>query len=354
MSVSKVTLNGIEYPLAPVEPEEWDHPGPMFLVAVTPYVAGMWLSKHNLLNRSQRERGKRDYSTDMREGNFQTNGASITFTRPYLEGEDPDIPAGRVVLLDGQHRLEACVASGETFLTYVGYGFDPQVRATIDTGIKRTYADTLRLRREKNSNVLAPVVKRAYLWSIGNRHLIAKNKSTTNSILDEFYAGHKELRRSAEIAVRTHHEFELSTGHPLRQSVAGLAHWLFMQADETLAPEFFARLGDGAEMPKDDPIMQLRRRFVHDLTKPKQDRGDSRREIKYVDDWQQACYYIRAWNARLIWPGLTEKEREDFSFVLLGPNDSKKIPVIDTADDAYVKLERLAARRQRAELNNAA
>lgn len=353
MSIQKVTLNGHEYPIAPVEPEEWEHPSPMGLLAVTPYVAREWL-RHNRINRNQREVGKRDYSTDMKEGNFRINGASVTFTRPYREGEDENVPVGAVVLLDGQHRLEACVTSGETFITYVGFGMDPDVRHTIDTGIKRTYADTLRLRKEKHSIVLSSVIKKAFVWNSGNHHLIAKNKSFTQSRLDEFFETHKELRRSSEIAVRTQHDFHESNGHQIRQSIAGVAHWLFMQIDEGLAPEFFTRLGDGAEMTKEDPIMHLRRRLVQDLTKPKQERGDTRKEIRYVPDWQQMCYYIRTWNARLVWMGLTESERVKYTFMMVGPNDSKKMPSIKTTDEAYDELQKMEARRLRAEELNVA
>jgi hypothetical protein len=347
MSIERVMVDGREYPFAPLKPETWDHPSPMGLLTITPQVAREWL-RYNRINRNQRETGKGNYSTDMKEGNFRINGSSVTFTRPYLRGEDENVPEGEVVLLDGQHRLEGCVASGKPFVTYVGYGFDPEVRHTVDTGIKRTYADTLRLRGEKDTNVLSSVVKRAYYWHVGNQHLIGKNKSVTHSRLDEFFQQHKELRRSAEIARTAHTEFEKSNGHPLRQSVAGLAHWLFMDIDETRAPEFFARLGDGAEMRKEDPIMELRRRIVQDLTKPKQERGDTRKEVRYVPDWQQLCYYIRTWNARLIYEGLPESERATFTFAMLGPNDNKKMPSIRTPDEAYDELQKLERRRLRA------
>lgn len=351
MSIAKVTVDGREYPIAPMEPECHDHPTPMYLMAVTPAVARSWL-RYNLINRNQRERGKRNYASDMRGGNFLINGSSVTFSRPYQEGEDPDVPTGWPVVMDGQHRLESCIASNTPFVTYVGYGLAPEVRITIDTGLKRTYSDTLRFRGEKNTTVLGSVIKKAAMWTNGNRHLVGKNGDLTHADLDATLEQFPELRRSTEVAARTDHEFKGSTGHPLRKSVVGVAHWLFMQVDETLAPEFFFRIGDGAEMAKNDPIMQLRRRLVQDLTVPRQERGDTRREIQYVDDWQQMCYYIRAWNARLIWSGLPKQERDAFAFALVGPNDSKKMPEIKTVDQAYDELEKLEAKRKRAQQNS--
>lgn len=337
MSINKVMVDGQEYPIASLEPESWDYPSPAYPVAITPLVARSWL-RWNFRNRTQRETGKRDYSGDMKDANFAINGATVTFTRPHLDGEDDQVPEGAVALLDGQHRLESCVASGKPFVTYVAYGLSPRVRHTVDTGIKRTYGDVLHLRGVTNSNVLASVIKKSLYWETGNQHLIAKNRSTTHSQMDEFFEKHPEVQRSAYVASQTHTDFMHSTGHPLRQSVTGLAHWLFMQCDPRKAPEFFARVGDGAEMSKDDPIMLLRRRFVKDLTVAKQNRGETRRTIQNVPDWQYLCYYIRTWNARRLWEELPESEKDLFSFAALGPTDSQRIPVIKSPEEVAKEL----------------
>lgn len=328
MGIVEVVVNGKSYPVAPVEPELHEHPTPAHLHAITPSVAQAWLG-YNWRNRNQRESGKRDYSADMAENNFAINGTTITFSRPLGQGEDADVPAGKPVLMDGQHRLEACVRSKTPFVTYVAYGIDPGVRPTIDTGIKRSFSDVLQMRGEGNSVVLASIVRKVHAWKNGDQHLTMKKVAATNMQMAEFFHEHPEIRRSAQISSRSHNEFQLTTGQPLRQSVVGLAHWLFTQADETMAPEFFARLGDGAEMPLSHPIMALRRRLVKDQTVKKQ--VYTRREIVFVPDWTQLCYYIRTWNAHLDWELSTEQERETFKArVLLGPMDSKRMPTIKT------------------------
>lgn len=328
MSVSKVIVNGRSYPVAPVDPELHDHPSPAHLFAVTPAVAKAWLG-YNWRNRNQRETGKRDYSADMAEKNFAINGTTITFSRPLGAGEDEDVPEGKPVLMDGQHRLEACVRSKTPFVTYVAYGIDPDVRPTIDSGIKRIFADALQMRGEQNSAVLAAVIRKVHAWQNGDCHLTMKKVTATHTQMNEFFREHPEIRRSAQIASRSHHEFHLTTGQSLRQSVVGVAHWLFVQADESLAPEFFARLGDGAEMPLSHPIMALRRRLVKDQTVKKQ--VHTRREIPYVPDWAQLCYYIRTWNTHLDWEMATDRERENFKArALLGSLDSQRMPVIKT------------------------
>jgi hypothetical protein len=333
MAINMVEINGREYPVAPMEPELHDYPSPAYPMAVTPEVARNWLN-FNYRNRNQREGGKKDYSSDMAENNFAVNGSTISFSRPLKESEDSKVPAGKPVLMDGQHRLESCVRSNAPFVVYVAYGIEPGVRQTIDTGIRRTFGDVLALEGEKNTLVLASVVKRVHAWVHGDKHLTMKKVTSTHSQLHDFLGDHPEIRRSAEIASRTRSEFDLTTGQALRQSNVGLAHWLFMQADESAAPEFFARLGDGAEMPLNHPIMTLRRRLVKDMTVKQQPVGGTRRELLHIPDWQQMCYYIRTWNAYLVWLQTPDSKQADFpKFSLVGRMDSERMPSIRTVDD---------------------
>ena len=239
MSVFKVAVNGVEYAVAPFDPELHEHPSPAYPVAVTPEVAKSWLG-YNWRNRGQRAKGLSDYTADMSDGNFDLNGATITFSRPLKQGEDPDIPVGKPVLIDGQHRLESCVRSGRPFVTYVAYGLDPRARDTVDGGIKRRLQDVFQMNGEVNAATLASVTTRCYAWNLGDKHLTLKRSGMTKAALEKFLHEHPEMRRCAEIANRLTAEF---IGSGIRQSVAGVAYWLFTQADPTSCPEFFARLG---------------------------------------------------------------------------------------------------------------
>lgn len=333
MSIQKVVVDGQPYEVAPIEPELWDHPSPAYPVAVTPEVARSWL-KYNYRNRVLRKAGKRDYAADMAAGRHDINGTTITFSRPLAKGEDPDVPAGNPMLVDGQHRLESCVAANQPFVTYVAYGIKPEARRTVDTGIKRQLSDVFAMDGLTNSTVLAAVVKRCYFWSQGDRHLLMREESFTHLQAQLFLEEHKEVHRSAEIASRTQGHFVLTTGVQLRQSVAGLAHWLFMQADQTMAPEFFARLGDGADIPLDHPVSLLRRRLIKDKTQKVQ--VTTRRETYHAPDWAVLCYYIRSWNVYLTGPNL-DGVYPDFS--VLGRSDSKKMPNILTAAEVKKKQD---------------
>lgn len=330
MATRSIVLNGQEYPVAPRHPELHDHPSPSFPMAVTPEVAKTWLT-YNYRNRNQRAKGLGNYGADMTAGNFALNGATISFSRPLGRDEDDDVPEGKPLLLDGQHRLQSCCDSGEPFVTYVVYGLDPEVRRTIDTGISRKFTDELTMRGEKNANVLAAVTARCYAWLDGDRHLTLKKGGMTTAALSDFLAEHPEMHRSTELAVMVHREF---IGAKIRQSVVGTAHWLFNQADPEQAPWFFARLGDGAEMPKMHPVMKLRDRILRE----RQDQEARGRRAEYTRDWKLLCYMIRAWNAYL-----TDTSGEGLS--LLGRTDADVMPSIktaeDIADDIRVNMVRL-------------
>lgn len=339
-SITKVTVDGVDYSVAPLEPEHHDNPSPAFPMAVTPQVARNWL-RYNYRNRRVRKGGKRDYASDMASGRHDINGTSVTFSRPLKDGEDPEVPAGSVMLIDGQHRLQACVDSGQPFVVYVAYGIKPEARRTVDTGIKRQLSDVFAMDGETSALVLASVTKRAYFWAQGDQHLNMREDSFTHTEAQLFLAQNPELRRSTEVAQRAHHGFKLTTGQNLRQSLTGLAHWILMQADETKAPEFFERLGDGADMPIDHPVNALRRRLVKDRTQKVQ--IATRREIYNVPDWQMLCYYIRAWNVYMTGPNVDGSYPE---FALVGRNDSEKMPRILRAIDVQrMQQEKIDALR---------
>lgn len=346
MVTQEVSIGGVVYPFAPMEPVKAVQPTPAYPVTVTPQIARHWMT-YNHLNRNTREVGQRDYSTDMREGDFALNGTTITFTRPYEEGEHEDVPAGHVTVLDGQHRLLSCIRAGKPFVVYVAYGFDPRVRHTVDTGIKRKLSDVLQLRGEKESNVLSSVIARCYAWETGDKRLMVKKGGVTYTRYLEFFAQHPEVRRSAEIAGITRREFKAATQVDLRQSTTGTMHWVLTQHDPQYTLEFFARIGDGDQLRVSDPITHLRRRLIRDQTVKKQLEGTTRKELVTVPGWHHVCYFIRTFNARRIWDYLPESMQDDFKFLLIGRDDHKEIPAILTDEEVLKDVEIRIRRAER-------
>jgi hypothetical protein len=90
-----------------------------------------------------------------------------------------------------------------------------------------------------------------------------------------------EIYRSVEIAVRVHQVFRY-----IPQSVVGTAHHVLSRIDVNEAVWFFCRVGDGADLSANHPVLTLRNRVMTD-----------RAENRKVPDYRYMAYLIRAWNA---------------------------------------------------------
>src|SRR5690242_726941 len=103
-----------------------------FFMEVFPEMAQDWLDNHNHINRRKRLATVDKYLRDKINSLWMVTHEAIAFD---WNGE----------LVDGQHRLEMCIQSGEPFKVLVVLGLDPQVRMVVDIGVPRRPADILKL-----------------------------------------------------------------------------------------------------------------------------------------------------------------------------------------------------------------
>lgn len=235
---------------------------------VTPELAEQWLAK-NTHNRALREGHVRGLAHDMTTGAWTFNGEAIKFA-----------PDG--TLLDGQHRLAAIVMSGKSIQMLVVFDVDPQNQHTMDSGAKRTPGDMLRLRGEKNYNILAAGVRACIVWDAGGRSFTGRGagQTVTNSQILRYLDAHPEMRTYAEqfAALRSH--------IPMPASVGFLAIKLFTEIDAADAEHFFDRLASDEGHYSGEPIYHLRKA----LLVPK-----DQNKISYTPTWKLAVF-IKAWN----------------------------------------------------------
>ncbi|NUP17677.1 MAG: hypothetical protein HOV73_18265 [Streptomyces sp.] len=236
------------------------------VIDVTPELARVWL-RANTRNRKTRDRAVTEYARDMAAGHWNLNGEAIKFSH---DGS----------LLDGQHRLRAVVESDTTVQMLVVVGLPAEAQETMDTGRKRTTGDVMGLRGEANAHTLAAVLRRVYAWDQGDKKF-SGSYSATNRECAQLLAEQPNIRRSAEIAVRTRHAFP-----HIPQSVLGTAHHLFSRLDAETTAWFFERIGDGASLPLGHPVLALRARVTSE-------RLDSVR----MSEARHMAYRIRTWNA---------------------------------------------------------
>lgn len=114
------------------------------VMTITPEIANEMLKK-NTSNRNINRHHLLALSTAMERGDWHLNGQTVSFD---TNGD----------LQDGQHRLAAVIKSGVPTQMLVVRGVDPEARATVDVGRKRTVADELMIRGEGNSKSLASIM----------------------------------------------------------------------------------------------------------------------------------------------------------------------------------------------------
>ncbi len=287
MATLGITINGVGYDIAPEEPFRSDVPRSGFY-AISRSVARSWLH-NNRHNRSLSDEAAGAQGRDMSTEDWDVNGETLILSRPLKEGEMEGVPAGMVVVLDGQHRLEACEKSGAPFVTNISWGIDPATRRSIDSGRVRTLRDVLGMDGEKLTGTLSTLLRRQVMWDNGLRKFTGGSKTITKAeMLRLLNKRPQELRRAAELA---HWVVARPDGFTLVQPAAvAQAIYLTYQIDESQAAWYFARLRDGAELASGHPILAVRRRFENDLSTSK---GIGRRKVAAH---QPLGYILRGWN----------------------------------------------------------
>lgn len=155
------------------------------ILIITPDLAAAMLSK-NTKNRKSSPMTVKAYARDMKAGNWQLNGDAIRF----------DINGN---LLDGQHRLAACVAAETHFQSIVIYGLPAETQNTMDQGRVRSSSDILGINGAGSTMLRAATLRLLYVikMDVG----IASAKPTSSEIL-ALHIKHPHLGRSFALGNR--------------------------------------------------------------------------------------------------------------------------------------------------------
>lgn len=152
------------------------------LTTITPEVAARML-ENNPSNRNIKRDHVAAIARDMTAGRWQINGDAIR-----LNGDGS--------LIDGQHRLSACVLSGVPFQTVVITGLSHDVRATIDGGAKRRHGDRLAMLGVHNANTVSAAARLVAGIATGQGRRI----SMTSQELDAVLAANTGIHTSVNFA----------------------------------------------------------------------------------------------------------------------------------------------------------
>jgi len=117
-------------------------------VRVTPPLSKMWLER-NTRNRVPSQDTVDRYHRTIDAGDWLPTPQGIGFDR-------------NGVLVDGQQRLMAVIASGKSVILLVVWGLDPEVIAVLDEQRRRTAGNLLQISGEENANRRAAVARGIY------------------------------------------------------------------------------------------------------------------------------------------------------------------------------------------------
>jgi hypothetical protein len=206
-----------------------------------------------------------------------------TLARAIERGEW--VPNGETVkvsttgqLLDGQHRLAACVEAGTAIRTVVVRDLEPGTQETVDFGARRTPADVFRARGVQEATTISAASRIAMTYETGR----GSPSITVQELLHYVEGVGPELVEFA--ATRSK---EMTAGLPgIPRTVHGAALLLFGRANLQDASRFASEVASGEDLPPGSPTLALRTRIIA---------GMARREKMN----QRFCLAIeiKAWNA---------------------------------------------------------
>ena len=197
------------------------------LKKITPRIAAELLTQ-NSINRPMSVSHVRRLAESMKRGEWDLNGTTIKVST-----------SGR--LLDGQHRLTACVDAGVPFDSLVVYGLEDEAFATIDQGAKsRKISDVLSIEAGANmKNVTAALFA---LHQMREYQQITGSSATASAGFSAAVAREMLHRHPGIVA-----SVGVSNGTPLwRNAYCACLHYVFGIVDVDLASEFAEVLRNGS------------------------------------------------------------------------------------------------------------
>lgn len=185
-------------------------------------------------------------------------------------------------VLDGQHRARAvelaCQTNPHFFLAVdLITGLEPETRANMDVGRRRSSSDEIHMRGIKNSGTCSSAARLLMRWD-GDRMLPDSFTPASPEIVRFVWDNQDVLERSAGIGYSAH---MLMYAKP---SVAAAFHYRTTMVNPTRADEFFHFLRTGENMGAGNPILTLRNKIIR-----------QRNEALREDQTEQLYHFCTAW-----------------------------------------------------------
>jgi hypothetical protein len=239
------------------------------VVDLTPETAQRWLGA-NTSNRNIRPAVVNTYARDMAAGNWQFTGEAIKFDC-----------AG--TLLDGQHRLLACIKSGATIRVLVVNGLPADSQNVMDSGAKRQASDALKLAGYPSVTTLAAVARLALALSKSPGAPVSRSGwkgAFSHTEIKDFIEDHPDITEAVKASL--HYKDRIDA----HSSVTAYVWWRCSKVSHKATVEFFESIANAQTNGKGDPRLALIRRLQ-----------SARRANERLSQYAQVSLFFRSWNA---------------------------------------------------------
>jgi len=216
------------------------------IVEITPAKAERMLER-NTHNRAVVLSRVDQYTEDIREGRWIVNGEAIKV-------------ADDGAILDGQHRLMAVLEADASIRTVIITGLDPSTQESMDQGMPRGFHDVLKLRGEKDPNVLAAATKIVAIYERdGCPYATGSRAPISNQLAAATFERLPEIREACKRANQLRKPW-------MPPSNMAALHLLMARGDRARADSYFEELAGDTEA--DSVITAVRRRLIEDWAAP--------------------------------------------------------------------------------------
>lgn len=238
-------------------------------MTVTPAMASVMLERNvddEWHNRPQSEKGLRRYAAAMKRG-WKLTGEPIIFSK-----------SGR--LLNGQHRLSACIESGHPFDVLVVCGIDDDAFKFMDIGVARTAGHIFAIEDIPNAGAIAASARLLFGYKT-KQAWDGRAPEVENDILLDFYRQHTRLQDALGPARELYAERLV----PMRWGA--FCFYICAEKNREEAKRFFEMVATGVGLTsKSSPAFRIRKRLL----------ANARSTSDTLSETYIGAYLIQAWN----------------------------------------------------------
>lgn len=255
----------------------------VFFVTITPHRAAVMLARnpsseliHINKQRTQKRPRIAQYATEMSNDNWILNCQGISFDTDGF-------------LMDGQHRLQACIKSGCSFETVIGFGFPVKGFMKVDSGGVRTASDVFHMRGVKNSSQVVAALRWIHSINIGLRRGSTTSGASSAPFnlptTEDIWGWHLDNR---DVETSLHKIKIIRNAHLMSNSAAYAYYVLFARLDSEAADIFMTKVFAGVGLNSmRDPAYVVRTRLVENQSKT----------TGRLTQLEACCFLVKAWNA---------------------------------------------------------